>query len=159
MVYATVEVKGKLRSKDIRPTLESIGGVRRLAHQCWYEYPRNDNIPGRWKLDRDEKPRKRPGRAFVFAFDTSYKSSQALKKALERELSKGYGAHIHGIVVLSRGWFAFQRPYTGKRAKVEMFESNGLLRFVNSMLKSLKGVVVREAEMSRYLKIQTAEEE
>jgi hypothetical protein len=40
-----------------------------------------------------------------------------------------------------------------------MFSDNGLLRFVNNMLKSLKGVVVREAEMSRYLKIETVEDD
>ena len=40
-----------------------------------------------------------------------------------------------------------------------MFSDNGLLRFVNNMLKSLKGVVVREAEMSRYLNIPTVEDE
>src|SRR5205814_8161345 len=50
MVYATVEVKGKLQPSDIGPTLESIGGVRRLAHECWYEFPHTSDMPGRWKL-------------------------------------------------------------------------------------------------------------
>lgn len=83
-----------------------------------------------------------------------------LKEALERELTKPYGAHLHGIVVLSKDWFAFQQlRRCGEDAKIEMFDDNALLRFVNSMLRSLKGVVVREAEMSRYLKIPTADPE
>ena len=47
----------------------------------------------------------------------------------------------------------------GESAKVEMFDDNGLLRFVNNMLKSLKSVVVREADMNRYLNIETVEDD
>lgn len=155
MVYATVEVKAKLRPDDIDSTLKSIGAVRSLAQQCWYEYPRTDSEPGRWKFARKEM--KRPGRAFIFAFDTSYKSPETLKAALEDRLNKPENkAHLHGVVVVSKGWFGFQQVRKkGEIAVVHVFGDNGLLRFVNNMLKSLKGVVLREAEMSRYLKIPT----
>jgi hypothetical protein len=160
MVYGTVEVKGKLRPGDIVSTLRSIGEVRRLAFECWYEWPRRNDQPGRWRLEQNVDPIKRPPRSYIFAFDTSYKTPSALKDALERKLNEGYGAHLHGIVVVSKGWFGFQRVMKkGEPATVKMFSNNGLLRFVNSMLKSLKGVVVREADMNRYLKIETFEDE
>jgi hypothetical protein len=160
MVYGTVEVKAKLRSDDIDSTLISIGEVRRLAFECWYEWPRRNDVPGRWKLENNEAPIKRPPRSFIFAFDTSYKTPGALKEALENKLNEPHGAHLHGIVVVSKGWFAFQHVRKKRElARVEMFADNGLLRFVNNMLKSLKGVVVREADMSRYLNIETVEDE
>jgi hypothetical protein len=103
--------------------------------------------------------KKRPPRSFIFAFDTTYKTAEALKDALEERLNKpDNGAHFHGIVVVSKEWFGFQhaRP-KGEPAVVEMVDNNGLLFFVNNMLKSLKGIVVREAQMSRYLDIPTVE--
>jgi hypothetical protein len=158
MVYATVEVKGNLTLKDIRSTLKSIGTVRRLAFECWYEWPRYDDLPGRWKLVRNTEPIKRPPRSFIFAFDTTYKNPRALKDALEQELNKPVGAHLHGVVVVNKDWFGFQQVRKkGEPARFEMFEKHALLRFVNNMLRSLKGVVVRDAEMSRYLQIPTAE--
>jgi hypothetical protein len=157
MVYATVEVKGKLRPSDLDSSLKSIAAVRRLAFECFYEYPRENVTPGRWKLEIEVK--KRPPRSFIFAFDTTYKTSRALKEALEDRLNKpDNGAHLHGIVVVGKEWFGFQHVRSkGTPAVVEMFDNNGLLRFLNNMLESLKGVVVREAQMSRYLKIETAE--
>jgi hypothetical protein len=160
MVYATVEVKATLRSDDIGSTFESIGEIRRLAFECWYEWPRSNDMPGRWRLEKNVTPIKRPPRSFIFAFDTAYKTPSALKDALEAKLNEPYGAHLHGIVVVSKGWFGFQHVRKkGERARIEMFSDDGLLRFVNNMLKSLKGVVVREAEMSRYLKIETVEDD
>jgi hypothetical protein len=76
----------------------------------WHEWPRNNDVPGRWQLVRNVDPIKRPPRAFIFAFDTVYKTSRALKDALERELNEPYGAHLHGIVVVSKNWFAFKHP-------------------------------------------------
>lgn len=109
---------------------------------------------------RNDKPIKRPPRSFIFAFDTEYKTPRALREALVSRLNKPYGAHLHGVVVVSKGWFGFQHVQkTGEEARVSMFGDNGLLRFVNNMLKSLKGVVVREAEMGRYLTIPTVEVE
>ena len=157
MVYATVEVKGKLRPSDLDSSLKSIAAVRRLAAECFYEYPRQNAAPGRWKLEVEVK--KRPPRSFIFAFDTTYKTSGALKNALEKRLNKpDNGAHLHGIVVVGKDWCGFQHVrLKGAPAVIEMFDKNGLLRFVNNMLKSLKGVVVREAQMSRYLQIETAD--
>ncbi|HKQ23897.1 MAG TPA: DUF6602 domain-containing protein [Burkholderiales bacterium] len=155
MVYATVEVKGNLAPRDLASTLKSIGKVRRLSMQCFYEWPGETIRPGRWSFVK--KNDKRPPRAFIFAFDTTYRSADALKRALQRELTKPYGAHLHGIVVLSKNWFAFQRPFKAP-AEIEIFTDMALLRFVNSMLENLKSVIIREAQMSRYLVgIQTAE--
>lgn len=157
MVYATIEVKGLLNSREITSSLTSIGKVRRLAHQCWYEYPRRTDAPGRWALTGSEASIKRPGRAFIFAYDSTYSTAASLKKALERELNKPLGAHLHGIVVISKDLFAFQRVRkAGESASVKIFKGNALLHFVNSMLSSLKGVVVRDAQMERYLKMQSA---
>ena len=159
MVYATIEVKAKLRPEDIDSTFVAIGKVRELAFECWYEWPRFDNSPGRWKLIKNETGIKRPPRSFIFAFDTTYSTPRALKTALETRLNSPKNkAHLHGVVVVNKGWFGFQHVRkSGEDAKIEMFADHGLLRFVNNMLKSLKGMVVREAEMSKYLTIPTAE--
>jgi len=165
MVYATVEVKGLLQPNDLLPIVQSIGGVRQLSMQCWYEIPESPttpklpnvtNLPGRFKLARLSM--KRPPRAFVFAFNTTYSTPDGLKDALQRAIDEGGFAHLHGIVVLNKGWFAFQYP-NKPRAEIKIFTDNALLRFVNNMLMLLKGTVIREAEMARYLKIETAESE
>ena len=87
MVYATLEVKGNLRAKDIDSTFRSIGEIRRLAFECWYEWPRINDQPGRWQLEKNVDPKKRPPRAFIFAFDTTYKTLRALREALETRQS------------------------------------------------------------------------
>jgi len=129
----------------------------RVLESARREYPRKYSKPGRWAFDRNEM--KRPGRAFIFAFDTSYKSPEALKAALEDRVNKPDNkAHLHGVVVVGKGWSGFQQVRkSGEAAVVQVFGDKGRLRFVNNLLKSLKGVVVREAKMSRYLKIPTAE--
>lgn len=154
MVYATVEVKGMLGSGDLGKIATSIASVRRLSMQSRYEMPDPDNVPGRPNLY--SLVVKRPPRAFAFAFNTRYKNPEKFKAALERALNEQRGAHLHGIVVLSANWFAYQQP-NRPRAEVRLFTDNALLRYVNSMLKVLKSTVVREADMSRYLvNIETA---
>ena len=117
MVYATVEVKANLRPDDIDSSLKSIGEVRRLAFECWYEWPRENDSPGRWALIKNHSPIKRPPRSFIFAFDTTYKTSCALKHGLESRLNGPYGANLHGIVVVSKGLVRLPTCKEGRRGR------------------------------------------
>lgn len=160
MVYATVEVKKTLRSKDVTPIVRSIESVRQLSMQCHYAFPvlpdkikpEHVNMPGRFRLG--SVTMKQPPKGFAFAFDADYGTADGLKTALEDALNNSK-AHLHGLVVVKKDWFFYQKAYTTP-AKIEMFTGNALLRFVNNMLVLLKTHVIREADMSRYLDIPTA---
>lgn len=152
-VYATVEVKGRLRQSDLRPTLESIGQTRQLSMQCYYQQFVTPNEKAGRAAELIEYAVKKPPRAFVFAYDTGYKSLPTFKKAWERTIAEVRTAHLHGVVVLSRDWYAFQVPYKTP-PEVRVFSDHALMRFTSGMLNLLRATKIREAAMDRYLDIE-----
>jgi hypothetical protein len=155
IVYGTVEVKGRLQPDDLVPTLESIAKTRQLSMRCWYErVAKPKDKPTRY-VQFEQFCVKHAPRAFVFAFDTTYSASESLKNALEVAIDKVKNAHLHGIVVLSKDWFAFQVAYQ-QPPKVKIFTDNALMRYVNNMLRLLKALPMYNVAMDRYLGIETA---
>ena len=154
IVYATVEVKGLLQQKDLVPTVESIGKARKLGMKCWYQrIVSSSETPGRFP-QLETLCVKKPARAFVFAFETSYATAEGFRKAWQKALDKVGTAHIHGVVVLNKNWYAFQVPYETP-ARVKIFTDHALMRFMNGMLHLLRSTRIYEAATGRYLKIET----
>lgn len=154
MVYGTVEVKGRLQQKDLVPTLKSIGKTRKLGMKCWYQqYVPPGGNAGRYAR-KSEYSVKKPPRAFVFAYDATYKTLNRFRKAWEKALDEVGAAHLHGVVVLKKDWYAFQVP-DSTPARLKVFSSHALMRFMNGMLDVLRATSIQEAAMHRYLKIET----
>ncbi|MBX9905785.1 MAG: hypothetical protein K2Y31_15655 [Burkholderiales bacterium] len=157
MVYATVEVKGLLAPGDLVPILQSIADVRRLAREKYYVYY-GDTPIGEGKADqrvvsKGEMVSKLPPRAFLFAYDATWRRHSSFVKAIESALAKVPDAHIHGVVVLAREWFACQVPYSNG-PKVKHYSDNGLLRFVKHMIHTVASVEIRQMSIDRYLNIE-----
>lgn len=152
-VYATVEVKGRLTPGSLEPTLRSIGKTRQLSMHCHYQrfFAANDTSG---RSNRKEKYHvKKPPRAFVFAYDTSYRTLAGLQKALQRKIDEVGTAHLHGIVVLKKDWYAFQLPNKAP-SELKVFKGDALMRFTSAMLDLLRATKIEEAEMNRYLNIE-----
>jgi hypothetical protein len=153
-VYGTVEVKGRLQHKDLRSTLRSIGAARQLSIRCHYQrYFQPGQRAGR-SADKEMYQVKKPPRAFVFAYDTTFASLDRFKQAWESAIDEVKTAHLHGVVVLKKDWYAFQIPHAS-RATLKVFKGDALMRFTSGMLDLLRATKIEEAVMERYLKIET----
>jgi hypothetical protein len=156
MVYATMEVKGFLDRAKLRDAITSIGRVRALSMRGRYlQLQPRESPPGRYTPMKFKSPIKRPPTGLIFAYDTSYESLDRFQQALQEVIDEVGTAHLHGIVVVKHGWFAFQEPYKSP-AMVRVYGDNGLMRFVTSMLTLLRATYITPAAMDEYLRIDTA---
>jgi hypothetical protein len=110
MVYATVEVKGRLQSDDLRNCVTAISRIRRLADRGWYavrgSVPAGPKHPGKAVGAMVEIPRTLAPRSYVFAYDVAgWKTLAGFAAAWKRALSASRNRHLHGAAVLSRNWF------------------------------------------------------
>jgi hypothetical protein len=157
MVYATVEVKGRLDREALRKALQSIGETRQLSFQSHYL----QLVPSEFPADRYQIGKfpviKRPPGGYIFAYDTMYETLDGLKDALQEILDELKTAHLHGIVVLRRNWFGYQKP-NRPSSEMRVFSDNAMMRFINIMLKQLRTVHITPADMGEYLKIETPQE-
>jgi hypothetical protein len=63
-----------------------------------------------------------------------------------------YTAHLHGVIVLSKGWYLYQvarQPQASPRVK--LFSDNALMRFTRNMMSSISSMHMGTAVMHRYL--------
>jgi hypothetical protein len=157
MVYGTVEVKGLLKPGDLVPALQSIARIRRLAKEKWYvvygERAIGQEKPDQLVVDPVEMMHRLAPRAFLFAYDATWKRHSNFVSALKKALMKVPEAHIHGVVVLAKEWFACQVAYAGNEPKFKHYTDNGLLRFVKQMIHSLASVPIRQMSIDRYLNV------
>ena len=158
MVYGTVEVKGLLKPSDLVPTLRSIAEVRRLAKEKQYVVYGATPV-GQNKLDQlvvrpIEVTEKLAPRAFIFAYDATWKTISGFRDALKQALLKVPDAHVHGVIVLAKEWFAYQVPYTEEERQVKHYSDNSLLRFIKKMMHDLGSFPMRQVSIDRYLNIE-----
>lgn len=157
MVYGTVEVKGLLKPGDLVPALQSIALIRRLAKEKWYvvygESAIGQEKPDQLVVYPVEMMHRLAPRAFLFAYDATWKRHSNFVSALKKALMKVPEAHIHGVVILAKEWFACQVAYAGNEPKLKHYTDNGLLRFVKYMIHSLASVPIRQMSIDRYLNI------
>ena len=93
-------------------------------------------------------------RAYIFAYDTTWKSLSGFTTALKVALTKVPDAHLHGVAVLSKEWFAYQVPYTGDERRVKHYSDNSLLRFLKKMMHDIGSFPMYQVSIDRYLNIE-----
>jgi hypothetical protein len=159
MVYGTVEVKGLLKQGDLVPALQNIARIRRLAKEKHYlvygqTAAGQDNPNQSWVAGIEVIHRLAP-RAFIFAYDASWKSIGGFVNALKNALAKVPGAHIHGAAVLAKGWFVYQvQGRNGSELRLKHFTGHTLLRFVNRMIHNIASLPIQQMSIDRYLNIE-----
>lgn len=159
MVYATVEVKGRLKPSNLRGVLKSIAKVRRLAKHKYYVLPAAVPVglshPGKTALAEIEFPDDLPPRAYVLAYDVEgWASLDSFTESWKQALLKSPNAHLHGVAVLKRNWFVYQMAYTAPDVQVRKFSDNALLRFNSKLLKEIQGMVMAPVSSTRYLQLE-----
>jgi len=84
-----------------------------------------------------------PPRTFLCALDgTSYKSAETLARAVKR-LTKKYGAHVHGLLVLCKqgnDWLISTRAH--EKYDVEIKTKNAFFEFLENMNRDFQGMLV-----------------
>ena len=158
MVYAAIEVKGLLSSKDLKKSVADIARLRRLAERGRYvlhgSVPVSPAQPTKRVGAMLEVPRQLAPRTYVFAFDAAgWKTIDSFASAWKRALSTVQRRHLHGVAVLNRNWFLYQLPYTDKRVELKTFSDNALLRFTNKLLTDISGMQMQQASLNRYLRL------
>lgn len=157
MVYGTVEVKGTLRSDDLKKVLEDIQKTRALASHRWYvRYKSVPKAPDKQEqlvaASEEFQITQPPSRSFVFAYSQKgWSSIESLVKSLQDALAET-PAHIHGLAVLSENWFLAQEAYSSTGRQFYAYQDNALLRFVRGMLHSISSMPMHQASVDRYLK-------
>jgi uncharacterized protein DUF6602 len=158
MIYGTVEVKGLLTPSDLVPALQSIARIRHLANEKFYvEYGATaiaEDQPDKKVVSQIEVMHTLPPRAFLFAYDATWKKHGSFVNALTKALRKVPEAHVHGIVVLAKEWFAYQVAYAENGPTLKHYTDNGLLRFVKHMIHNLASVPMQQMSIDRYLNIE-----
>jgi hypothetical protein len=152
MVYGTVEVKGNLDSGDLKPAMEKVAHIRQMARHKVYLVYGNQQVgePGQSVLQKVEIKGDQSPRAFLFAFDASWASADALADALTNAAVDVPASHLHGIVVVSKSWYLYQVAYSNPpRFKVRT--DRALLRFTSGMTHNLSSVAMGAASMDRYM--------
>lgn len=156
MVYGTVEVKGKLRSGELRKMFEDMQKVRAFAEHRWYaryvSVPKDPARPQELVAVPEEFQVTKPAsRSFVFAFSQEgWGSVGSLVESL-KSTSKTVPAHIHGMVVLSENWYIAQEAYAPGEPNYFASTENALLRFVNGLMHSLSSMPMYQCSIERYL--------
>jgi hypothetical protein len=154
IVYAAIEVKRVLQSKDIAPCLDAIARIRRLAKEKRYVKF------GSAKMSRDEKPHvileefsnTLAPRTFIVAYDTQFRSAESLQDALTEALDENKDAHVHGCLVLSKNWYFSQIAYVEPTSFVNE-EKHGLVHFLTGLLTAASSMNMAIANMNPYFDI------
>lgn len=163
-VYATIEVKGTLaknarggkeKKPDLDSAFEQIATVRDLAKSKKYVKvtvrPKTETETDKPVVWFEEYTIALPPRSYIFAYaQEGWKNIEDFRSQLSEKLQEHPSAHIHGIVVLEKNWFAFQEAYTGDDVEIHAFDDNALLRFTNTLLRGIQGMPMNIASIDNY---------
>jgi hypothetical protein len=151
-VYGTIEVKHALTSGTLSQTALSIGKVRKFRRAKYYQTDAvHVDSEGNSKMVWGELRSTLAPRSYIFAFDTSYRSIEALEKALEKA-SCNHDAFFHGVIVLNKDWFVYQ--LATKKHKPKRFTHKSGRAICDFALKLSKDTIryrMYPASMQRYL--------
>ena len=154
IVYATIEVKRILQSKDIKPCVEAIARIRRLAKEKWYLRYGLQPVAGQEKRQvvAEEYQDTLAPRTFVVAYDTQFASSESLQDAWTEALNANPDAHLHGCVVLSKNWYFSQIAFLTPTGVI-VEEQHALVHFLSGVLTAASSMNMALASMNRYFNI------
>jgi hypothetical protein len=161
-VYATIEVKGVLekarkgrkKTTDLDDSLSNIAKIRTLAkHKKYIEYaarPKKSDSQEKKVIEPNYFEMSLPPRAYVFAYaKKGWRTLNDFRLDLEEHLGQHPDAHLHGIVLLEKNWFAFQESYNSP-ISVQAFEGNALIRFINTLLRGIQSMPMAIASIDDY---------
>lgn len=161
-VYATIEVKGVLEKcrkgrkkiSDLDSAFSNIAKIRALAmHKKYVKYTsreKNTNEPGKKVVYPQYYTMTLPPRAYIFAYaKKGWRNLNDFREDIEEHLRRHPNAHLHGVVLLEKDWFAFQESYD-PHVTVQAFEGNALIRFINTMLRGIQSIPMAIASIDDY---------
>lgn len=162
-VFATIEVKGLIskdkkgrnRKSDLDHALESISKIRELAKSKHYvsytAMPKSEEEPDKKVVYPEYYQMSLPPRSYIFTYaKKGWRDLNAFRNHLINKLKEYPKAHIHGIIVLEKNWFAFQEAYTGEDRIVHCFDDNCLLRFTNTLLRGIQSMPMGITSIDHY---------
>jgi len=89
-------------------------------------------------------------RSYIFAYaKKGWRTLEDFRSHLVEKLQQHILAHLHGIVILEKNWFAFQQAYT-RPPVVHAFNDQALLRFTNTLLKGIQSMRMEIAWLDDY---------
>lgn len=153
IVYAAIEVKRVLQSKDLEASAEAIARIRRLGKEKRYVDYSSFAVEG----DENKKivkvvprPSMNAPRTFVVAYDTEYATVESLADAWATVLHNNRDAHLHGCAVLSKDWYIVQFAFQQK-ANMLPYADNALVRLLSSVLTGVSSLSpLPLTDMDRY---------
>ena len=154
IVYAAIEVKRNLQSKDIKSCVEAIAQIRRLAKEKWYRRYGSQPVAGQEgrQVVSEEYQDPLAPRTFVVVYDTQFGSAESLRDAWTEELTTNLDGHLHGCVVLSKNWY-FSQPAFQTPIAIISEEQNALVHFLSGLLTDTSSMNMALASMNRYFNI------
>lgn len=163
-VYATIEVKGLLdkslkgrkeKKSDLDRALEHISTIRNLAKDKTYvrytAKSKTENEPEKKVVHSECFRISLSPRGYIFAYaKKGWRTLNDFKAHLTDKLQEHRSAHLHGIVVLEKDWFAFQEAHTDSQVEIHAFRDNSLLRFTNTLLRGIQSIPMDIASIDDY---------
>lgn len=162
-VYAIIEVKGvldrsekgrKTKKSDLDSAFENIAYVRDLAKNKKYvrfKSSTKEGEPDKHVVRKDMFNIDLPPRSYIFAYSKKgWRTLSDFKSEIEEKLKKYRSAHIHGIVILDKNWFAFQESYTSDNVEIHVFDDNAFLRFINTLLRGIQSMPMSIVSIDDY---------
>jgi hypothetical protein len=149
-VYGFVEVKSVLNREAIDGFTKAVRGVRDLADEKRYVmYGKRDNGEGKKVVAEIEVENRLAPRSFMFAINSTYEDVDSVDAAL-KECSEKNGSHVHGLAVLDKDWFLWQKAFSEK-PEFSRSQSPALAAFCAGVLASIQSMNMLPAAMRRYL--------
>ena len=130
IVLAAIEVKTTLDASALRSALESCRILRELATEQALLLRYDDHGGGvvgwtPWQRSGMPKPR-----YFVFAYQTTWQSFDAFQRAVVDQSKQVPDAHLHGVCVLEKDWWAARQPHDGGQHKYSTLAEGGWRQFL-----------------------------
>lgn len=140
-VFAVISVKTTLNKPELKHALKSIQSVRRLPRQAALR------IENGKLLSVDEADTLRP-RAFIFAYNSTWKSTEGLSKAFEEVVAEiDDSLRPNGACILKQS-FIIRKRYTTKTIK---FSDYPLMHFFSFLVQTIDTFSRYQVDLSKYL--------
>lgn len=138
-VYATIEVKSVLSLAELKKAIADIQLLRQVGQERHYI------------VDGKRQSSSVPPRSYVVGFRHSGlgRNYGAFKNCLAAILDER-DAHVHGVCLLNKNWFALRKPYA-KPAVLLGKQGDALTQLYRSILQGQDNFAVYPMDVGRYL--------